>query len=331
MLDLSYISVKTEMSDEIEMKVLVLGGTGFIGRHVVRALRQSGHEIVIGTRAPTGSLKRLPEDLRGTPSLETHLERLLTPQAWRPLVAGFDIVVNCVGILRPRWGETYDRVHRVAPAALADACTSAGIGRLVHVSALGLDEESASGFIRSKHAGERELLRRRLDAVIVRPSLLDGAGGFGACWLRQVARWPVHFVPAGAKHIAPLDVEDLALAIAKLCEAPPRAEVRVVELGGADTRTMREHLAALRRLAHGRPAHVIEVPTVLARLVSHVCDLLHVTPFSFGHLLLMRRDNVPARNELAELLGRAPRAVGLARAGWSRSAPELRSAARALP
>jgi len=319
------------MTDEIEMKVLVLGGTGFIGRHAARALRQNGHEVVIGTRAPIGSLKRLPEDLCGTPCLETHFERLLTPQAWRPVVAGFDIVVNCVGILRPRWGETYDRVHRVALAALADACASVGTRRLVHVSALGLDEESASGFIRSKHAGERELLRRRLDAVIVRPSLLDGAGGFGACWLRQVARWPVHFVPAGAKHIAPLDVEDLALAIAKLCEAPPCAEARVVELGGAEMRTMREHLAALRRLAHGRPARVIEIPTALARLVSHVCDLLHVTPFSFGHLLLMGRDNVPAKNELAELLGRAPRAVGLARAGWSRSAPELQSAARALP
>ena len=155
------------------------------------------------------------------------------------------------------------------------------------------------------------MLRRRLDAVIVRPSLLDGPGGFGARWLRRVARWPVHFAPATGKCIAPLDVEDLALAIAKLCETPPCTKVRIVELGGAETRTMREHLAAMRRVTHNRPARVVEVPTALARAVSHVCDLLHVTPFSFGHLLLMQQDNVPARNDLPGLLGRAPRAVGL--------------------
>src|SRR2546430_5655924 len=118
------------------MNVLVLGGTGFIGRHVVRALRQRGHVAVIGTRSPTAASMRLPEDLCGAPTRETHLERMLTPGFWRPIVAGFEVVVNCVGILRPRWRETYDRVHRVAPAALADACMSAGVGRLVHLSAL---------------------------------------------------------------------------------------------------------------------------------------------------------------------------------------------------
>jgi len=293
------------------MKVLVLGGTGFIGRHVARALRHGGHEVVIGTRSPAAASLRLPQDLRGTPVCEVHFERLLTPEAWRRIVTGFDVVVNSVGILRPRWRETYEHVHSVAPAALADACSNNRIRRLVHVSALGLDGESPSGFIRSKFAGERALLSRELDAVIVRPSLLDGPGGFGARWLRRVARWPVHFVPAsGDRCIAPLEIEDLGVAIAKLCEAPPRNEVRVMELGGPETRTMREHLAALRNLTHDRPAHVLEVPTTLARLVSHLCDLLHMTPFSFGHLLLMQRDNLPAENQLPELLGRAPRAVG---------------------
>jgi NADH dehydrogenase len=285
------------------MKVLVLGGAGFIGRFASVALRRRGHELVIGTRAPAKSLRRLPTALHGVPAMEIHVERLVTADAWLPVLGGFDVVVNCVGILRQRWRETYDQVHRAAPAALADACIRAGIRRLIHVSALGLTADSSSGFIRSKHAGERELLCRQFDAVIVRPSLLDGPGGFGARWLRRVATWPMHFVPATAGRIAPLDVADLGLAIARLCEAPPCGRVRSVELGGAASRTMAEHLAALRGPVKARAALVVFVPIALARIASHVCDLLHVTPFSYGHLLLMQHDNVPVKNELVDLIG----------------------------
>jgi NADH dehydrogenase len=181
------------------------------------------------------------------------------------------------------------------------------------VSALGLHDGAASGFLRSKLAGERALLARRLDCVIVRPSLLDGEGGFGARWLRRMAAWPLHLVPASAAGcIAPLDVRDLGDAIAALCERPPGAAPREVELGGAHRRAMREHLCALRALHRpaAAPATAIAVPNWLARLGSHACDLLHFSPFSFGHLELMGRDNVPRVNVLPELLGRAPRAVG---------------------
>ena len=292
------------------MRVLILGGAGFIGRHAAQALHGRGHVVTIGSRFPAAALKRLQPDLRTATVIEVHVEQSLTPAAWLPIIRGFDVVVNCVGILRQRWNESYDAVHRAAPAALADACVVAGVDRLVHVSALALDPASPSGFIRSKHDGEVELLRRPLDAVIVRPSLLDGVGGFGARWLRHVAHWPVYVVPAARGHIAPLDVDDLGLAIAAICEAPACDGVRIVELGGEHVRTMREHLAALRGCGHVWPALVIEIPNVLARLVSHVCDVLHATPFSFGHLLLMQGENVPARNELRELLGRAPRVIG---------------------
>jgi NADH dehydrogenase len=297
------------------MKVLVLGGTGFVGRHAALALRARGHTVVIGTRHPKRALAKLPPELRASlhnvELRETHFESLTTRYIWKPLLEDADAVVNAVGILRERGSETYDRVHNMAPAALGEACARLRI-RLVHVSALGLRPEARSRFLRSKLIAERKIMASGADYSIVRPALLDGAGGFGADWLRRVARLPVHPYPADAKgRLAPLDVRDLGEALAVLCERGGEGR-REVELGGSARRTMADYLDALRALDHDRPALRLPVPVPLARLASHLCDLLHFSPFSYGHLELMRRDNLPRTNLLSALIGRTPAPVGRA-------------------
>jgi len=290
------------------VKILVLGGAGFLGRHVTAALLRRGHAAVIGSRDPRRA-RPMPSEALASEWRRVRFELMSAPQDWTAALSGVDAVVNCVGILRPRGRESYDRVHHLAPAALASACARLGLRRLVHVSALGLHDSARSGFIRSKLAGERAVAAA-VNSVIVRPSLLDGEGGFGARWIRWAARWPLHFVPAGAMgKIAVIDVRDAAAAIAVLCEQEGRPRWREVELGGADAWTMTEYLAATRAAALLAPAQHVCVPAWCARLSSHVCDLLHVTPFSFGHLELLRRDNVPNPNRLPELLARAPTSI----------------------
>ncbi len=297
--------------------VLVLGGFGFIGRHTVAALRAQGCRISIGSRFPG---RRHRQANAGEASIEAHMERLLCAEQWRPLIEGVDVVVNCVGILRPRGRETYRRVHHLGPAALAEACALSG-QRLIHVSALGLDSDARSRFLGCKRDGEAALRASGADCCIVRPSLLDDEhDGFGACWLRRVARWPLHPVPADAlSRIAVLHVDDLAEALANLAldqgHAAP-GQCRQFDLGGDQDRTLVDYLADLRRPEAERPARVVRIPSWLAQLASHACDLLHVTPLSYGHIELLRRDNCPAHNRLPELLGRPPRAVGI-RAGAS--------------
>src|SRR5688500_3728431 len=260
---LPYISVKTETTERTTMRMLVLGGSGFIGRQAAAALLERGHEVAIGTRFPERLERRLPQALRGCERREVHFERLLERDAWLVLLAGFDAVVNAVGILRERRGESYDRVHHLAPAALGAACALAG-RRLVHVSALGLHATARSAFIRSKIAGEHGVASSGSDYCIVRPSLLDGPGGFGARWLRAMARLPVHFVPADARgKIAAMHVRDLGAAVALLCENERSRGVREAELGGVHLLTMAEYLAALRRRVSARPALVIPVPAWL--------------------------------------------------------------------
>jgi uncharacterized protein YbjT (DUF2867 family) len=291
--------------------VLVLGGAGFIGRHAVTALRARGCRVVIGSRHPSRIACRIPPKARACPRRRVRLERLLEPEDWSGLLEGIDVVLNCVGILRPRGRETYARIHHLAPTALASACRAHDC-RLIHISALGLEAPVRSGFLRSKRAGERALRRSGADWFIVRPSLLDGEGGFGARWLRRVAHWPVHPLPADAiGRVAVFDVRDLAEALARLALMPRSgcsdACDREFDLGGSDPCTLREHLGALRRLSSPRPAWYVPIPALLARLGSHFCDLLHFTPYSFGHWELLRRDNCPAHNQLPELLGRSPR------------------------
>jgi NADH dehydrogenase len=287
---------------------LVLGGAGFIGRHVAAALAARGHAVIIGTRRPRRAARRLPAELHRCERREVHLERLLSADAWEPRLRGVDTVVNAVGILRERGAETYARVHHLAPAALAAACARTA-RRLIHVSALGLHPHARSGFLTSKLAGERAVAASGANYSIVRPSLLDGEGGYGALWFRRVARWPLHLLPADARgRIDALDVRELGEAIAVLCEKRDARAWREVELGGGVPRSFADYLAALR--PPGLPsAPRIAIPAWLAQLASHACDVVHFSPLSFGHIELMRRDNLPHPNRLPALLGRAPAPV----------------------
>jgi NADH dehydrogenase len=142
--------------------------------------------------------------------------------------------------------------------------------------------------------------------------LIDGLGGFGASWLRMLASWPVHFVPAGAKgRIAAVQAGDLGLAYAALAAKPSLADSRQANLGGTRHFAYAEYLQLLRGVeSQGtKPALQIPLPNWMSRIGSHLCDLFRFSPFSYGHWILLQRDNLPLPNALPSLLGREPLAV----------------------
>lgn len=282
------------------MKVLVLGGKGFIGRYVVRALAARGADVSIGTRRT-----------KAANELRLILHQLKRTEDWYHEIAPFDVIVNCVGILRERWGECYADVYLHAPAAIAQACVAQS-KRFIHVTALGLHVNASSGFLREKLAGEAAIAKLGGEACIVRPSLLDGPDGFGSRWLRRVSQWPIHFVPVDAQGaLAPLDVNDLGEAIAALCACPVAALPASVELGGETHFKLAHYLKALR--TKPAAAFTLQVPAWMVRVAAHALDVLHLTPLSWGHVELMRRDNAPHTGDayaLRHWLGRAPTNVG---------------------
>lgn len=277
--------------------VLVLGGNGFIGRHIVAHLENLGAEAIIGTRGT--------RPLRDPATLKIRLQDINSAQDWQLLLDGIDVVVNAVGILRQRWSETYQQIHYRAVQHLATACEARRI-RLVHISILGIQHPVSSRLVSSKRSGEHAVMNSGADWHIVRPSLLDGEGGYGAKWFRRVAQWPIHLSPANANALlAPIDVGDVGQAVARIALSDGRVESdkqRIYELGGAQQFSVLEYLQVLRG---GLPAMRIRIPAWIARPVSHLFDLLHFSPFSFGHYQLLQFDNCPAVNRTEELLGRA--------------------------
>jgi len=299
--------------------LLVLGGAGFIGRHVlaacVEATQNQSWRVIVASRQPENIDTRIPPSARQWQRHQVRMETMLEAADWQEALEGVDVVLNCVGILRQRRGATYNRVHHLAPAALAKACKTKAI-RLVHVSALGLHEHAKSRFLTSKLRGEKAIAEIQGDWFIARPSLIDGPDGYGARWLRRVSQLPFFVTPSQANgRIAAIHIADLSDALVNLCVRGNTEGVvghdrdRVFELGGQQSYTFAEYILALRALYTDRPAWVIKIPSVLARLGAHLCDLIHFSPFSFGHWELLHRDNFPLPNRLPELLSAEPRNV----------------------
>lgn len=276
-------------------RILVLGGRGFIGRAVAEALSYKGHAVTITSRSAHGRAKVRCIPLRFEKTFDAHA-----------LVNDYDVVINCVGILRPRHRETYRAIHHRAVENFVRACEKAD-KRFIHISALGLNPTAKSRFILSKLDGEAVIKTSNASWTIVRTPLLDGKDGYGARWLRRVASWPVHLLPSNAKGLlTPLHVTELALAIAKLVDLPASDTQRVVELGGLEQLTLE---AYLERLKGEKPFARIRVPGWGVRLASHVLDLLHATPLSFGHYELLKDHNRPEQNDFMNVVGRLPKPI----------------------
>jgi uncharacterized protein YbjT (DUF2867 family) len=228
------------------MKILVLGGSGFIGRAVTRALRSEGHDIA-------------------APRLD--FARLRSAADWRGVLAGIDAVVNAAGIFRERRGRTFQVVHDEAPRALFEACEAAGVRRVVQVSALGADEAARSRFHLSKKRADDDLARRRLEWTTVQPSLVFGPDGASARLFCLLASLPLIPLPGkGAQRVQPIHVDDLAALVVRLV-AGPAACARIAAVGPRAI-TIREWLVLLRAQLALAPAPTLPVPLALVRLVT---------------------------------------------------------------
>lgn len=297
--------MKTQANSNVQKTILVLGGRGFIGRHVVKHLALLGANVITGSRQ---------KDNKNISVRQTTLHDIKKPEDCITALEGIDVVINTVGILRQRYRETYDQVHHQAVKSIADACAKTNT-RFVHISALGLQNPVKSRFSISKRNGEQAIKNSRANWAIVRPSLVDGEGGFGARWFQWVAKWPIYFIPQDAKGVfAPINANDLGEAIARiaLMQTPERTPSnRIYELGGNQQVHVLDYLKLLRPNRLGAPALVIKIPAIVARTFSHLFDLIQFSPYSFGHYEMLKNNNLPVQNHLQTILGRPATAIGI--------------------
>lgn len=286
-------------------KILVLGGTGFVGRHLCKELGRLQYRVSVPTRDVSKA-----HDLQSLPFLDLGQADVHDEAALARLVPGHDAVVNLVAILHGSSFE-FQRVHVELVKKIARACTDAGVRRLVHVSALGAGRDAPSMYQRTKAAGEAILQESGLDWTVLRPSVMFGEGDkFLTLFARLQGLLPI--VPlAGADTLfQPVWVGDVVSAIVQCLQRDDTTR-RTYEVCGPERFSLRQLVKLAGRLS-GHPRPVVKLPTVLARLQAFLMELAPGQP-------LMSRDNLDSMkvNNVAsgklpglDALGIPPSALG---------------------
>jgi len=276
-------------------KVLVLGGSGFIGSRLVAQLATQGRSIVLPTRRAINA-----RHLIMLPGVETVEADIHDEATLAQLVRGVDAVINLVGVLHSRrgksgtaYGPDFERAHVELPRKVAAACAQAGVRRYLHMSALGASSSGPSMYLRSKAAGEAAALSQpSLAVTIFRPSVVFGEGDHFLNLFASLQKYlPVVALGGADARFQPVYIEDVAHAFVAALE-DPAAIGRVIELVGPRVYTLRE-LVRLAGRYSGHPRPVFGLPPALARIQAWFLEHAPGGPLmSRDNLDSMRTDNV---------------------------------------
>jgi NADH dehydrogenase len=287
--------------DDPKAPIAVFGGTGFLGRRIVRRLRDRGWAVRAVSRHP---------DRRDTHGAEPVTADIRDPAAVAHALAGARGAVNAVALYVERGGAGYRAVHVEAAGRLAALAGAAGVARLVQISGIGADPEAADSYVAARGAGERAVRDAFPAATVLRPSALFAEdGGLATSLIGLVRRLPVFpLFGDGATRLQPLHADDAAEAVARVLE-PERAPEPLYELGGPEAWRYADLVRRLAALSGAR-VRLLPVPFAVWSALARVAVHLPGAPLTPAQVALMRDDNLPAPDlpDLAEL-GIAPRGI----------------------
>ncbi len=279
------------------MKVLVAGGTGFIGSSLCRALVDGGHEVT--------ALSRTPED---TPEgVESALGDVTAYDSIEPAVEGHDAVVNLVALsplFEPKGGNRmHDRVHRGGTENLVRAAEAADADRFVQMSALGADPDGDTAYIRSKGEAETIVRESDLDWTVFRPSVVFGEGGEFVSFTKRLKGMfaplvPLYPLPGGGRtRFQPIHVDDLVPMLVAALEDDAHVG-QTYEVGGPEVLTLRE-VTNLVYEAEDKGIRIVPLPMPLAKVGLTVLGAVPGFPMGPDQYRSLRFDNTTADNDAA--------------------------------
>jgi NADH dehydrogenase len=286
------------------MRIVLLGATGFVGHHLLPRLAAAGHDCLALSRYPPGC-----RELSLIPRVKLRKTDVYDADRLAAALEGADAVVNMVGILNEsgRNGKGFHKAHVELTGGVLDACRSAGVGRLVQVSALNAGKGKSHYLISKGAAEERIRAATDIASTILQPSVIFGEGDsffnrFAA--LLKVA--PVMPLACPRSRMQPVWVGDVAAAIAALLPDQEAAGETLVLVGPRDY-SLKELVEFTARAA-GLERRIIGLPDGLSRLQGAVMDFVPGKPFSSDNYLSLQTDNTSARNDLPDL-GIKPRSI----------------------
>ncbi len=288
--------------------VTVFGGSGFVGRHVVRALAKRGYRIRVAVRRP--DLAGFLQPLGNVGQISFVQANLRYRSSVDAAVQGADHVVNCVGILFESGRNGFDAVQEFGARAVAEAARSVG-ATLTHVSAIGADAKSDSVYAATKGRAEAAVQTILPDATILRPSIVfgpeDGFFNKFAAMARLAPALPL--VGGGKTKFQPVYVGDVAEVIARSVEGTI-ARGKIYELGGRDVATFKQCLEMMLEII-GRKRALVTLPFGIASLIGSIASSvpLITPPLTSDQVKLLKKDNVVSAAAKAE--GRTLEGLGI--------------------
>lgn len=266
--------------------VVVFGGTGYLGTHIVRQLQEAGYRVRIAARSPETRLPGDP-DFR----LEGCEANILDEASVARAIEGADAVINAVSLYVEHPPDlTFEAVHVDGAVRLARCCKDAGISKLVHISGLNADPHSRSPYISARGRGENQVRETFPEAIVLRPSALFGGGQGLVVTLKALSRLPV--IPLfgkGQTRLQPVHVNDVAKAATQVLEEPD-APGQIYELGGPQVLSYRELVEVVMGQMH-RHRPLVSVPFPLWHAGAQVLSVLPNPPLTRDQLILMESDN----------------------------------------
>jgi uncharacterized protein YbjT (DUF2867 family) len=306
------------MASNLDTLVTVFGGSGFLGRNVVRALAKRDYRIRIAVRRPELAGHLQPIGRVG--QIHAVQANLRYPASVEAAMRDSSIAINLVGVLTESGAQTFDAVQAKGAETIAKAATAAG-ARMVHVSAIGADENSASRYARAKAAGEQAVLSAVPSATILRPSVVFGPEDQFTNRFASLARLsPVlPLIGGGETRMQPVYVGDVATAIADAVDRKAKAGA-TYELGGPEVLTMREIIEAILAITDRKRA-LVPLSFGLARFQANFLQFapgaLKLTP---DQVTLLEHDNVVS--EAAKAAGLTLEGLGIAADSLEAIAPQ---------
>ena len=272
--------------------VVVFGGSGFVGRHIVRRLAKDGFNLRVVVRRPNEAL--FLKTAGRTGQIELVQGNIRDEASSRAALAGASAIINAVGILYEAGPQKFDAVQSAGATHLATLAAELGIHRFIQISAIGADAGSASAYARSKAEGEDAILAACPQAHILRPSIVVGPeDDFFNRFARLAQIAPaLPLVGGGLTRYQPVSVFDVAQAVAACSDGAPSG---IYELGGPQVYTFRE-LMELMLNKIGKRRLLVPLPFAAAGMLAQFTRFLPTPPLTPDQVILLRSDNVVGKN-----------------------------------
>ena len=274
----------------IQKIATIFGGSGFIGRHLIRRLTKQDYRILVATRSP--HLNGFLKPLGGSGQIELVKTNLYDSEDIKNILKNSNVVINLVGILYENRKQKFHNLHSEFPNMLSKICLENNVEKLIHVSALGVKENHTSKYMQSKYNGEKYIQNNFKNPVILRPSVIFGPEDNFFNTFASIAQFSpfLPLIGGGKTKFSPIYVEDVAKAIVKVLELK-NLEPKIYELGGPENHSFKELMKILLDEIK-KKRFLIPIPFGFAKFQSYILQMAPKPLLTPDQVELLKYNNI---------------------------------------